>query len=473
MRVVLLFLIVATTAAAAAQDVRVRLFEGRSGSTAQFSSAVADIGVEVDGRWVGEVRSGQSLILERDGGEVEIDGGDLRASGERVRLVSDEPIRLRASRYDRRYEGSFDVRASSRGLHIVNTVPMEPYVASVVAVEYPFREIEGAKAQAVLARTYALRHQGGQADYDLEDSQRSQVYRGLDYATDTSRRAASETAGQVLMYDGEVIEAVYSSSSGGHTADNESVWGTDPVPYLRGRPDPYDRDAPNHSWTTGADADAVHRALSRYARGTTGVRVSRRAASGHTMELTLEPSGRRITGNQFRGALNAALGWRTIRSTHVEVDRSGDRYTFRGRGFGHGVGMSQYGARGQAVAGYSYTDILGFYFQGTHLAGTVGGAMPSAPLASRPDDLRRTPTRRAVAWGLEAAPGDTRVDPTARPDAPAETDASRASDRDERPVWVVTEPLPNGERVRTRPTPRAEARAEAQEQSEPPRRRGW
>ena len=343
---------------------------------------------------------------------------------------------------------------------------MQPYVASVVASEYPFTEIEGAKAQAVLARTYALRHQGSKDGYDVEDSQRSQVYKGAGQATETTRRAARETAGQVLMHGAEVVDAVYSSSNGGHSASNEHVWHTDPVPYLRGRPDPYDRDAPDHRWSATVSASGVHAALSRYARGTTAVRVTRRAPSGHATEITLSPSGRRITGGQFRAAVNASLGWRTVKSTNLEISRSGSRYRLSGRGFGHGVGMSQYGARGQARAGHSYTEILAFYFEGTHLVGAIGEAMPHSPLAARPDGLRRMPTRRAVAWGLE--PDTSRVQPV-----PPSVAAPRPTpEADYRPVRVVRDPLPNGDRVRSRPTRRADARAEAARDSTS-RRRGW
>ena len=465
-RLCLALLLFTTASVATAQEVRVRLFEGRNGSSARFTAVDAPLSVRLDGREIAQVYPGDVVHVERDASGVKVAAENIRERGSAVELASSGETRVRAGSNDRTYLGGFTVTASGRSLRIVNAAPMEPYVASVVAVEYPFSEIEGAKAQAVLARTYAIRHKGDHAGYDVEDSQRSQVYRGTQSVTDVSRRAAEETAGQILKYGSEVVEAVYSSSSGGHTANNEAVWNTAPVPYLRGRPDPYDADAPDHRWTATADASRVHGALSRYARGTTGITIVERSPSGRAVQVELRPSGRTITGSQFRAAVNASLGWRTIKSTHLDIQLSGGRYTFTGRGFGHGVGMSQYGARGHSRAGASYQDILAFYFVGTHLE-TQEGAI-SGPLASRPDDLRRMPTRRAVAWGLETSEAETRIEPQL---PPAPTPVTVPREVDTRPAWVVRDALPNGSRVRSRPTPRAQARQEASPDSTV--RTGW
>ncbi len=473
LRLTLALLLLATAPSVASQEVKVRLFEGRSGSSARFTAVDATISVRLDGREIAQAHPGQVIHVERQGSGIKVAAENVRERGTQLELASSGETRVRADRNDRTYLGRFTVSAAGRALQLVNTVPIEPYVASVVATEYPFSEIEGTKAQAVLARTYAIRHQGDHAGYDVEDSQRSQVYRGTGAVTDVSSRAANETAGQILKYGSEVVEAVYSSSSGGHTADNEAIWHTSPVPYLRGRPDPYDADAPDHRWTARASQSRVHASLARYARGTTGLSIVERSPSGRAVRIELRPSGKTITGSQFRAAVNAQLGWRTIKSTHLDIQASGGQYVFNGRGFGHGVGMSQYGARGHARAGYSYQDILAFYFAGTHVESQDGA--PGALVASRPDALRRMPTRRAVAWGHEApeadtpaaASGETRIVPPAPADAPRTT----APRIDTRPAWVVRDALPNGPRVRSRPTPRAQARQEAA--ADTTSRTGW
>ncbi|HIG73407.1 MAG TPA: SpoIID/LytB domain-containing protein [Bacteroidetes bacterium] len=459
LRSALLLLLLAGPALAHAQDVRVRLFEGRSGPSALLSTHGAPLAVDVDGGFVG---SGSSVRVEVSGRGVSVSVDGATASGQRARVESEEEVRLQSGQYDRRYLGSFVIRRGSRGLQIVNHVPIEPYVASVVASEYPFREIEGVKAQAILARTYALRHQDDHEDYDVEDSQRSQVYKGESVVTEVTREAAELTRGLVLRYAGTYAETVYSSSNGGHSAGNEDVWNSTPVPYLRATPDPYDAESPQHRWTTTADASRVHRALSRY--GAVTAIYPERSASGHVRRVRLEPAGRSISGSQFRSAINSALGYRTLMSTNVDIRRSGDRYVFEGGGFGHGVGMSQYGARGRAKAGYDFSDILAHYFPGTSLD-LVGGGMDQ-PLVAVGDAPRRWPTPRREA--REAEP--TSVPSASSGPAAAAPPRRRVVEPDPRPAWVVRDALPNGDRVRSRPTPRREAhRAEP----EPETRGGW
>ena len=344
-------------------------------------------------------------------------GAGRDVTTDRLRIEADAPLSLRAGRTDRSYAGSLTVRAVGGRLQIVNEVPFVDYVASVVASEYPFSEIEGVKAQAVLARTYAARRLDPARGYDLDDHEGAQVYKGAGAVTDRSWRAASETSGETLTYDGELAEAVYSSSSGGHTADNETIWNGRPVPYLRGVPDPYDADAPDHTWTTTASSREVHRALSRRYRGSVrGLRITDVSREGRVRRIELAGS-QEISGSDFRAVVNHALGYRTIRSTRFELATRGGDYVFTGRGFGHGVGMSQYGARGQAREGRSYRDILAYYFQGTTVTSDPG----AAPVARS----SRWPTRRSQARGGElgrdstAAPPVRRARPTPRREARA------------------------------------------------------
>ena len=305
-------------------------------------------------------------------------------------------VRTRSQR--RAYPGRLVVESTGQTLRLINHAPLPRYVASVVASEYPFPEPEGVKAQAILARTYALRHLDPDAPFDLVDDTRAQVYRGLDATTPVSLAAVQDTRGQVLTYREELADATYYSSSGGHTAGNEEVWNGRPVPYLRPRPDPYDAEAPDHRWTTTASSSEVLRALSRRFGGSvTGIEVTRRTASGRVAQVRLH-GGRTptITGSQFRSAINASLGSRTIRSTHFTIERDGSRYVFHGRGFGHGVGMSQYGARGLARSGRTYREILGYYFEGTTLdVHELFGAEPALVEYTGPVRRRPTPRREA------------------------------------------------------------------------------
>ena len=395
--------------------VRVRVLSREAPSALSVSADAAPLAVSVDGRPLGTLAPGDGLRVTRRGGAVEVRGAGLDGRGGAVRFDGD--ARVVAGPADRTYGGALVVSAEGRGLEVVAVVPLEAYVSSVVASEYPFPEVEGAKAQAVLARTYALRRAGARGYYDLDDHTGSQVYRGRGAETETSRRAAAETAGEVLRWGGALAETPYSSSSGGHTADNDAVWAGTPLPYLRGVPDPYDADSPHRAWESTVDRDRLHRALSdRFGGRVTGFSVARRSRSGRVAEVALDGARRpTVSGNQFRSAVNAALGARTLRSTRFDVARDGGAYVFTGSGFGHGVGMSQYGARGQARAGRSYRDILGFYFAGTALdagdrVAALGRPAPAsepafAPAPPRPGEggvvVRPRPTPRRDARAAE------------------------------------------------------------------------
>ena len=409
---------VSASAQSPSSTVRVRLLAASAPTSVTLSSAAPLELVAGSDRLDADARR---VEVRATGGRVRVSGAGRDVTTDRLRVAADAPVALRAGRVDRSYAGSLTLRAIGGRLQIVNAVPFVDYVASVVASEYPFSEIEGIKAQAVLARTYAARRLDPTAGYDLDDHEGAQVYKGAGAVTDRSWRAADETRGETLTYDGELAEAVYSSSSGGHTADNETIWNGRPLPYLRGVPDPYDADAPDHTWTATVSSREVHRALARRHGGTVrGLRVVDVSREGRVRRIELVGS-REISGSEFRATVNAALGYRTIRSTRFELASRGDDYVFTGRGFGHGVGMSQYGARAQAREGRSYRDILAYYFQGT----TVEQAPGEAAVASS----SRWPTRRGVARG-DGAASDSTAAPPAR---------------------------------RTRPTPRREARA----------RRGW
>ena len=418
-------------------EVRVRLFDGQQPSgTVHVTALNVPLTVTVDGAVAGALPVGVEADLDRSGGRVHLRGGTVDVTGALVE-ISGGPFRVHGGSTDRSYRGTLRVTHVSNRLLFINHVRMPDYVASVTGAEYPFSEIEGVKAQAILVRTYALHRQQAGRAYDVDDHQGSQVYKGIESETPTTRRAAEETFGVALYYGSSLAEALYSSSSGGYTASNESVWGTTPKPYLRGVPDPYDADAPDHTWRTTADAGRVFAALSaRYGR-VTDAAVADRSRDGRV--LTVRLTGDRtqtVSGADFRVLVNARVGSRTLRSTYFSIDRQGNRLVFDGRGFGHGVGMSQYGARGQARAGRSYDQILAYYFGGTQLR-TLPYASTALPAGSPP--MASLPPSGAAG----VVPGTVSV---ALPREPAG------------PVPVVRGTWGP---VRARPTPRASAHADA------------
>lgn len=286
-------------------------------------------------------------------------------------------------------------------LQLVNGIALEDYVASVVASEYTMDDREGAKAMAVVARTYALQaaEKFGQ-DYQHVDHTRSQMYGGLNAITPAARRAAQETRGEVLTYDGAPIEAVYFSSSGGHTANNEDVWDADSAkPYLRGKQDPYDTRSPHQHWTASVPRAPLLDALSaRHDATVAGFLIDERSPDGRvaTVEL-LTPERETLTmqANAFRILVNERFPDADLKSTLFDARREGDRYVFDGRGYGHGVGLSQWGAHAMAKQGHSYREILQFYYTDVEI-NTLDNVDATTPIAQTPSDA--SDTSRRIGW---------------------------------------------------------------------------
>lgn len=254
----------------------------------------------------------------------------------------------------------------------VQEMDLEEYLVGVVLAEMPASfETEALKAQAVVARTYTLRaHEGktkhGQATI-CTDSACCQAYRseqaylsdgGTAENTEKIRAAVAATSGYVLTYEGALIEATYFSCSGGTTEDAVAVWGTE-IPYLQSVPSPGEERAAYYTDSISFTFAQLKEKLDlpeecdsfRYEN------VSYTAGGG-VEKIT-------VCGQDFQGTeLRKLLG---LRSTAFTVTVSADTVTFHTRGFGHRVGMSQYGADAMAVSGSSYEEILQHYYPGTVL----------------------------------------------------------------------------------------------------------
>lgn len=271
-----------------------------------------------------------------------------------------------------RLPGSLVLRATDDGrIDVVNTVPLEPYVERVLMGEiFASWPLEVLKAQAVVARTYALhqRSRGRGQPFDVDGSVVSQVYRAGSVSASVARAAAA-TRGEYLAFEGRPILAVFHSSSGGRTASSEEVW-SESIPYLRSVPSS-DEDAPDYFWSYEIPRDDLRAVLreSGYAAQPAGeIRVLARSDSGRV--ALLEIDGVRLSGHDLR----KILGGRAIRSALFEVSVEGDRALFLGSGAGHGVGLCQWGARKRALGGETYREILAHYYPGAILRRLDGAA---------------------------------------------------------------------------------------------------
>ena len=270
-------------------------------------------------------------------------------------------------------ESSATVAVLRSATETVETVPLEEYVVGVVASEMPADfEVEALKAQALTARTYVVKtkiNTPDDAKSDITDTVQHQVYRnndelqalwGADYDWKIARvtEAVHATAGQILTYEGDPITAAFFSTSNGRTENSEDYWQGE-LPYLRSVESSWDIGTPKFDTEMSLPVHEVEEKL--------GVQLPEGSSIGKILERTdggriaqVEIAGKKFTGKEVREKLG-------LRSSDFEFSRSGAEVVFTTKGFGHGVGMSQFGAHGMAEAGHDYREIVLLYYQGVEV----------------------------------------------------------------------------------------------------------
>ncbi len=272
---------------------------------------------------------------------------------------------------DRPFRGVVEVRDDAKGLLIINELPLERYIVGIINNEISSKwPVNAIKAQVVAARTYALYQiEKRKADiYHLKATYMDQVYTGAGKEDYVSARAVIATRGEVLYYGKRPALTLYHSSAGGVTEASKDVWGN-AYPYLRSVKSRFDKGAPNYKWTYTVSKESFTKALKKKGYGdlgsVKGVKVSLKSRTGRVKGITI--NGKRgskdITGESMR----AMLGYGKLKSTLFKVRNKRNEIVFTGRGSGHGVGMSQWGAKGMADSGASYKKILKHYYKGTKL----------------------------------------------------------------------------------------------------------
>jgi len=249
----------------------------------------------------------------------------------------------------------------------VQGMDLEDYIWGVVLAEMPASyEVEALKAQAVAARTYALRtkrHENANICTDYGCCQayvRPENYTGGAKFSEKVRQAVLSTAGQVVTYAGELIEATYFSCSGGRTEDAAAVWGAD-VPYLQSVPSPGEENSSDYMKTVSMSAEEFAAAFDGLS-GTPGSWIGKITYTNGGGVATIEIGGTEYKGTTVRQKLK-------LRSTAFVITVVGSSVSITTKGFGHRVGLSQDGAEAMAVGGSDYADILAHYYPGTRLQG--------------------------------------------------------------------------------------------------------
>jgi len=297
----------------------------------------------------------------------------------------------------KRYRGELAFVPSDSGVLVVNHLPLEQYLRGVVPLEIgdrTFDEREAVAAQAVAARSYAYIRVASSAErpYDMVATVFDQVYGGADAEKPVADAAILETWGLVLWYAGRIVNTPYSSTCGGTTAEAPEVWRSSGEPYLQRVSDRvpgtdrfYCDISPRFRWTRSYSGSQLSTVLQRYLRSYAAVPAGRlgairnvetqgRTESGRTQALviTTERGRYRVLKNDARFVLRSSAG-EILNSTYYSVRTtiSGGvvtRLDITGSGYGHGVGMCQWGAIGRARAGQDFRTILGTYYPGTIVA---------------------------------------------------------------------------------------------------------
>lgn len=265
-----------------------------------------------------------------------------------------------------KYTGKIEVWKGTAGMYIINEIPLEEYIKGVVAAEVGNKwDMEALKAQAVVARTYALyqklNNNGSALFYDLTSSVLHQAYRGSGIPENIVR-AVEETRGEVLTYEGKPIIAFYHSTSGGMTEDAGEVFGKD-YPYLK----PVETScelSPFYIWERRIPAVDIEKAIN--AIGLKDIIIESYTESKRVKNLRIVTESGELTmlGKDFR----KSLGWDKLPSTLITaLSKSGSQFVFEGKGYGHGVGMCQWSALEMAQSGKDYEEILCSFYPGTTL----------------------------------------------------------------------------------------------------------
>jgi stage II sporulation protein D len=264
------------------------------------------------------------------------------------------------------YRSAIEVHNVLGRLLAVNVVKMDEYLYGVVASEISGGWDPAAlKAQAVAARTYAYYHimNNKESFYDLDATNSFQVYGGVSVENEAVRRAVDTTAGEIAVFDNKPILAYFHSTCGGRTINSRYVWGNSDLKYLRGVRCEYCKRSPHYAWEEKISLYDIRLHLSRKYHGVGPVNgISLRKADGRVISVVVTHRNGtvKMTGNEFR----LLFPEKKIRSLSFEAYKENDGLVLHGHGWGHGVGLCQWGAYGMALKGKSYRDILKYYYRG-------------------------------------------------------------------------------------------------------------
>ena len=269
------------------------------------------------------------------------------------------------------FKENMKVRVRHEDTGIIDVVPFEEYVTGVLAGEMPTSfHIEALKAQAVAARSYVMKKMeyNKDRDYDVVDTIMNQVYLSDDYLRSVWKESYSdkinkiktaviETKGEYISYNGDVAEAFFFSTSVGATENSGEIFSKQ-LPYLVSVSSTWDEISPLYSTNKTISLKEFYNLLGLSYSDTLDIEKIDTTNTGRVNKIKI--NGNTFTGGQMIDKLN-------LRSSFFEITKDGENVVINTKGYGHGVGMSQYGAEGMARAGYTYDQILKYYYTGVEI----------------------------------------------------------------------------------------------------------
>jgi stage II sporulation protein D (peptidoglycan lytic transglycosylase) len=364
-------------------EVRVLLEENPS---AGFLTIDNEVYLFQEGKKIALIRNGNTIQCYNENYTLKLIVQDKKFEGEYFKLVPADNSFVQLN--GKKYKGEIFIYPAGLTVGVVNNLSIEDYVKGVLTKEMPVgtgeQNLEALKALAVCVRTYAInRMKEGNNLFDLFKDTRDQVYGGLDAEHPLSNRAVDETKNLILKYDGEPAIIYYHSTCGGATESAQNVFTQENIPYLESIKD---GDPPNctisnrFSWEEDYSEEVfVQRLidanlLDEGNYSIEDININSRFESGRVNELEIlirnksgSESSVKIYGNSIRNIIKTSDGSMSLWSTLFDIARSNSKIIAKGKGYGHGVGLCQWGAIGLSRDGSSYKQILEHYYPGTEL----------------------------------------------------------------------------------------------------------
>lgn len=329
-----------------------------------------EVRVRLDSLTKGQIQiATQSGYFEKEGKREEFVN---RVSMESLFLMEEQRVKIvpNSGRFlykNREYRGNIELYKKFKTIHVINLVTLEDYLKSVVPSEMPASwHLEALKAQAVAARTYALHNilYPKFEDYHLEADVMSQMYTGTLREHPNSTKAVEETRGMIMVYEDQLVQAFYHSNSGGITEVPEMVWGLK-LDYMKSVPSLYCIKVDNLDWEYHISPSFLVTKFGLNIGKIEDLEIKERSPSGRVKTLLVKGNQgeAEILGKDFR----MSVGGVKVKSLLFDITKTPTDYILKGKGFGHGVGMSQWGSFNMAKDDKNFETILKFYYTGVEL----------------------------------------------------------------------------------------------------------